>query len=334
MERRRRDLPPARRDPACRSSWLRRGAHALARGHRAAIARSRRRGDRRVDRGRLERHATVRAAIDWSWSLLSERRAGGVRSSRRVRRAIRSRRRRAADRRRDARRPGRRHVRTGRQVDGGHRTGRWLRSVSSSPCVSTGWSSSDREAQSKATAVGHAEHYATLVESLAARLESSDELDAGRRLDDARRRTCELRLPSLRRVRTSDLVLPHRRRPLPSTPNQRVWTEAWGWSDVALGSPGADVHPLRHGADDLIAGQGAWQLGDQERARRSRTRRSRLVEEGSEEWRDAAGASRADALVFLGRFEESRRSGDRRRRRPAAYIDILRAIVRRMVTTG
>jgi hypothetical protein len=40
-----------------------------------------------------------------------------------------------------------------------------------------------------------------------------------------------------------------------------VWAEPWSWCRVALGLPGADVHPLR-AATLSHASRGAFQLGD------------------------------------------------------------------------
>ena len=119
--------------------------------------------------------------------------------------------------------------------------GESLRSGSSSPCGSTGWSSSGSRAKVEDAAVRHAEHYATLVESLAARYQSPDELDAGRRLDAARE---NLRAAFAFAAAREDVDLAFRIvAALSDYSNQRVWTEPWGWSKSRSACPALTCIP-------------------------------------------------------------------------------------------
>ena len=251
-------------------------------------------------RGRLERHATVRAAIDWSWGLLTD-------DEREVfaRLAVFA---------------GPFDLDAAGALIGEATPGDPIDLMSAlvdksmvvtdraiapfrvlEPLRQYGLEQLGSRGEVESAAVRHAEYYATLVEALAARYESPDELDAGRRLDAARE---NLRAAFAFAAAREDVDLAFRIVvPLSTYSNQRVWTEPWGWSEVALGLPGADVHPLRHGA--LIhAGQGAWQLGDQERALALADEALSISREGTEKWRDAQRL-RAYALVFLGRLEEA-----------------------------
>ena len=251
-------------------------------------------------RGRLERHATVRAAIDWSWGLLSNEEREAF-----ARLAVFA---------------GPFDLDAASALIGGATHDDPVDLMSAlvdksmvvtergiapfrvlEPLRQYGLEQLGSRGEVEDAAVGHAEHYATLVESLAARYQSPDELDAGRRLDDARE---NLRAAFAFAAAREDVDLAFRIvAALSDYSNQRVWTEPWGWSEVALGLPGADVHPLRHGAL-ICAGQGAWQLGDQERALTLADEALSIAEEGTEEWRDAQRL-RAYALVFLGRLEDA-----------------------------
>ena len=82
-----------------------------------------------------------------------------------------------------------------------------------------------------------------------------------------------------------------------------MWAEPWTWCRVALGLPGADVHPLR--APTLAhASRGAWQLGDHTSALALADEALSLVDRGSTTWCDAQ-IGRANALPFLGRLDDA-----------------------------
>ncbi len=252
-------------------------------------------------RGRLERHATVRAAIDWSWGLLEDQErvafarlsvfAGGF-DLEAASAAIS-----------DAGSVDTVEVMSALvdksmvQVDArGLAPFRVLE-----PLRQYGIERLAERGEVNDTALRHAEHYAALVGRLSERYESADELDAGRRLDAVRD---NLRAAFAFAVAGDDVDLAFRLVvPLAGYSQGRVWPEPWGWSETALSLSGADLHPLRHGA--LIhAGQGAWQLGDQQRALGCADEALSLSEEGTERWREGQRL-RAYALVFLGRFEEA-----------------------------
>ena len=252
-------------------------------------------------RGRIERHATVRAAVDWSWSLLDEHERSTF-----ARLSVFA---------------GRFDLEAVRAVIDEHDHGDTVDLLAA--LVDKSMVLADpsgvapfrmleplrQYAAEKLAVAGaveaaarrHAEHYAAVVHLLAPQMETSDELRAVITLDNERD---NLRAAFAFALVQGDADLCFRLvAPLREYAVNHVWAEAWSWADSALAIEGADGHPL-HLQTLLLASRGAWQRGDQIRALALADSGLDVVVEGSDEWREVQ-EHRAGALVFLGRFDES-----------------------------
>ena len=252
-------------------------------------------------RGRVERHTTVRAAIDWSWGLLDESEHDAFT---------------------------RLSVFAGRfDLDAAiavmnNGTGRDavdlvsvlvdksmliadVRDVAPfrllEPLRQYG---AERLAESGRTAEAsrrHAEHYATLVDRLGLEFDSPREVEAAHGLDAARD---NIRAAFAFASAQRDVDLAFRLvAPLSQYSSIDVWPEPWTWCDIALGLPGADTHPLRR----LVlqhASIGAWELGDQPKSLALADEALVLAEPRLLGAREAHGV-RAFALMFTGQFAEA-----------------------------
>jgi predicted ATPase/class 3 adenylate cyclase len=147
----------------------------------------------------------------------------------------------------------------------------------------------------------HARYYAGLGGRLADALWGPDELEVAARLGAAR---ANLRAAFAFAVESEDVDLVFGIvAPLGRYTNVHVWAEPWSWCRVALGLPGADAHPLR--APTLIhASLGAWQGGDHTGALALADEALSLVDLGCTTWCEAQ-IGRANALLFLGRLDEA-----------------------------
>jgi hypothetical protein len=147
----------------------------------------------------------------------------------------------------------------------------------------------------------HARYYAGLGGRLADALFGPDELEVAARLGAARD---NLRAAFAFAVASEDADLAMRIvAPLIRYTSYYIWAEPWSWCRVALGLPGADVHPLR--ALTLThASRGAWQVGDQTGALELADQALSLADRGSTTWCEAQIA-RANALSFLGRLDDA-----------------------------
>ncbi|HTN81826.1 MAG TPA: adenylate/guanylate cyclase domain-containing protein [Acidimicrobiales bacterium] len=252
-------------------------------------------------RGRIERHATVRAAIDWSWSLLNEEeRSAFARLSVFAGRFDLD----AVGAVIDDEGHGDSMDRVAALVDksmvladpSGVAPFRMLE-----PLRQYAAEKLAAEGGVDETARRHAEHYAAVVHRLAPQLETSDELRAVIALDSARD---NLRAAFAFALAQRDLDLCLRLvSPLRGYAVSHVWAEAWSWADASLALEGAARHPLHLDAL-LLASRGAWQRGDLTRALALADSGLDLVVEGSDRWREVQ-EHRAGALVFLARLDES-----------------------------
>ena len=147
----------------------------------------------------------------------------------------------------------------------------------------------------------HARYYVELCRRLADELWGPNELEVTSRLADAR---ANLRAAFSFAVASQDVDLALGIvAPLGRYTSLYMWAEPWTWCRVALGLPGADVHPLR--APTLgHASRGAWQLGDHTSALALAHEALSLVDRGSTTWCDAQ-IGRANALTFLGRVDQA-----------------------------
>jgi predicted ATPase len=147
----------------------------------------------------------------------------------------------------------------------------------------------------------HARYYADLATRLDEELCGRNELAAAHRLDAGRD---NLRAAFATAVASRDtstaLTIGASLR---SYAGNRVWPEPWSWCDVALCLPGADRHALRPLAL-LGASYGAWQLGDYARSNELADTAIGLVGPGTEVWRDAHRI-KAGTLIWLGRFDDA-----------------------------
>jgi predicted ATPase/class 3 adenylate cyclase len=253
-------------------------------------------------RGRIERHATVRAAIDWSWSLLT-----GAERLAFARLSVFA---------------GRFDLDAAVAVIGDDALG-----VDAFDALSAlvdksmlfvdqrgispfrlleplrQYAAEKLADQEDATEIArrHAEHYAAVAARLALQLETSDEMRAAIAFGSARDNLRAAFAFAFTQVDT-DLCL-RIVTALGSYSSSYVWAEPWSWADTALAMPGAGTHPLRQRAL-LVASRGAWQRRDQVRALALADEALGLVSEGEEGWREAQ-ISRANPLVLLDRTEES-----------------------------
>jgi predicted ATPase len=147
----------------------------------------------------------------------------------------------------------------------------------------------------------HARYYAGLCGRLAEALDGPDEIEAAARLVAAK---ANLRAAFAFAVASEDADLALGIvAPLGDYTQFHVWAEPWSWCRVALGLPGADVHPLR--APTLAhASRGAWQVGDHTRALALADEALALVDRGTTTWCDAQ-IRRSNALTFLGRLDDA-----------------------------
>jgi predicted ATPase/DNA-binding SARP family transcriptional activator len=152
-----------------------------------------------------------------------------------------------------------------------------------------------------ATAILHAAYYAELATRLNSELGGRREIELSRRLDAARD---NLRAAFHTAVDHGDaataLTIPAQ---VSRYAQVHVWSEPWDWSVTALDVPGASTHPLRPAAL-LTASGGAWQRGNPTAAVALAEMVIGLVEPGSELWREAH-RMKAAALVWLGRFDDA-----------------------------
>ncbi len=147
----------------------------------------------------------------------------------------------------------------------------------------------------------HAEHYAAVAAHLARQLQTTNELRAAIALESARD---NLRAAFAFALAQQDTDLCLRIvTALGAYSHGYVWPEPWSWADSALAMPGVVDHPLRV-QTLLIASRGAWQLRNPVRALALADDALGSVPEGEEEWREAQEC-RAIALGLLGRLEES-----------------------------
>jgi len=253
-------------------------------------------------RGPIERHATVRAAIDWSWSLLT-----GAEQLSFARLSVFA---------------GRFDLDAALAVIGDDSPGvdafdalsnladksmLFVEHRGSSPFrlleplrQYAAEKLANQEDVSK-IARRHAEHYAAVAARLAEQLETSDEMRAAIALGNARD---NLRAAFAFASTRGDTDLCLRIvTALGSYSSSYVWAEPWSWANSALAMPGAVNHPLRPRAL-LVASRGAWQLRDPVRALALADEALGLVSEGDKDWREAQ-EFRAGALILLDRAEES-----------------------------
>jgi predicted ATPase/DNA-binding SARP family transcriptional activator len=147
----------------------------------------------------------------------------------------------------------------------------------------------------------HARHFAALASRLDDAVRGPDELTAARRFDAARD---NLRAAFGTAVDSGDLTTALTLGvSLWCYAGSRVWAEPWSWCDIAIALPGAVDHPLWPAAL-LGASDGAWQLGDHRRCVELADTAISLVETRSEIWCEAHRI-KAAALVWLGRFDEA-----------------------------
>ena len=147
----------------------------------------------------------------------------------------------------------------------------------------------------------HARYYAGLGGYLADALFGPDELEVAARLAAAR---ANLRAAFAFAVASEDADLALSIvAPLLRYTSFYIWPEPWSWCRVALGLPGADVHPLR--ALTLVhASRGAWQVDDHTGALALADQAVSLADRGSATWCEAQ-IGRANALLFLGRLDDA-----------------------------
>ena len=147
----------------------------------------------------------------------------------------------------------------------------------------------------------HARYYAGLGGRLADALFGPDELEVAARLAAAR---ANLRAAFAFAVASEDADLALGIvAPLGRYTSFYIWAEPWSWCRVALGLPGADVHPLR--ALTLVhASRGAWQVDDHTGALALADQALSLADRGSATWCEAQ-IGRANALLFLGRLDDA-----------------------------
>ena len=147
----------------------------------------------------------------------------------------------------------------------------------------------------------HARYYARLCGRLGLALGGPDEIEAAAHLDAAR---ANLRAAFAFAVASEDadlaLIIVAS---LGRYTTVFLWAEPWAWCRVALGLPGAEVHRLR--APTLVhASLGAWQVGDHIGALALADQALALADRGSATWCEAQIA-RANALLFLGRLDDA-----------------------------
>jgi len=147
----------------------------------------------------------------------------------------------------------------------------------------------------------HARYYAELSGRLAGALFGPDEIDVAARFGAAR---ANLRAAFAFAVASEDADLALSIvAPLYRYTSLYIWPEPWSWCRVALGLPGADLHPLR--ALTLShASRGAWQVGDHTGALALADQAVSLADQGTETWCEAQSI-RATALLFLGRLDDA-----------------------------
>ena len=147
----------------------------------------------------------------------------------------------------------------------------------------------------------HARYYAALGGRLADALFGPDELEVAARLGAARD---NLRAAFAFAVASEDADLALSIvAPLFRYTTFYIWAEPWSWCRVALGLPGADVHPLRALAL-THASRGAWHVGDHTGALDLADQALSLADPGSTTWCEAQLA-RAIALSHLGRLDDA-----------------------------
>jgi predicted ATPase len=148
-------------------------------------------------------------------------------------------------------------------------------------------------------AARHARYFADLSRRLHEELSGPDELAAAQRLDAARDNLrAAFSTASGGGDATTALMLGAY---LTRYAGTRVWSEPWSWCEVALELPGAVDHPLR--ADALLgASDGAWQLGHHARSVELADAAIALAEPGSPVWRDAHRI-KSGAQIWLLQFE-------------------------------
>ncbi|MEP6661962.1 MAG: adenylate/guanylate cyclase domain-containing protein [Acidimicrobiales bacterium] len=253
-------------------------------------------------RGRVERHKTLRAALDWSWDLLGhDERVAFARCSVFA---------------------GRFDLDAAEAIVAGTPLGDDVLDVLSAlvdksmvvadmhgpspfrllePLRQYAAEQLSALADSSELARRHASYYADLGGHLAVEVGGPNEMEASTALDAARD---NLRAAFAFAVAGDDADLALRVvAPLGEYTNLHVWAEPWSWCAIALTLPGAEVHPLR--APTLVhASLGAWQLGDHTGALALADQAIALVVRGSRAWCDAQ-TCRAFALTFLGRLEEA-----------------------------
>ena len=147
----------------------------------------------------------------------------------------------------------------------------------------------------------HARYYAGLCRRLAVALGGPDELGAAARLAATR---ANLRAAFAFAVASEDADLALGIvAPLGRYTTVYLWAEPWSWCRVALGLPGAEIHRLR--APTLVhASLGAWQAGDHTSALALADQALSLADRGSATWCEAQ-IGRANALIFLGRLDDA-----------------------------
>ncbi|HMK12913.1 MAG TPA: NB-ARC domain-containing protein [Acidimicrobiales bacterium] len=249
-------------------------------------------------RGRIERHATVRAAIDWSWSLLGpDERLAFTRLSVFA---------------------GGFDLPAAAAVVGEVDPVDMLTAlVEKSMVLADGEQAAPfrlleplrQYAAERLAAEGlveevarrHAEHYATLASRLSLMWESSDEVAAVTQLGSARD-NLRAAFAFAAAQRDGDLCL-RIVAPLSDYATTQAWAEAWAWADTALEVIGPGLHPLK--VDTLLfASRGAWQRGDLVQSLSLADSALDMVVEGSEAWRYVQEL-RSGALIFLGRIDEA-----------------------------
>ena len=147
----------------------------------------------------------------------------------------------------------------------------------------------------------HARYYAGLGGRLAGALFGPDELEVAARLAAAR---ANLRAAFSFAVTSEDADLALSIvAPLGRYTSFYIWAEPWSWCRVALDMPGADDHPLRALAL-THASRGAWQIGDHTSALALADQAVSLADRGSPTWCEAQIA-RSNALLFLGRPDDA-----------------------------
>ena len=147
----------------------------------------------------------------------------------------------------------------------------------------------------------HARYYAELGGRLADALLGPDEVEIAAHLAAAR---ANLRAAFAFAVAAEDADLALGIvAPLFRYTSYYLWAEPWSWCLVALGLPGADVHPMR--AMTLVhASRGAWQVGDHTSSLALADEALVLADPGSTTWCEAQNV-RANSLTFLGRADEA-----------------------------